>query len=283
MRFFSTGFYMLLSILGLSVISLGGLIGAQYVRGKVSLQDLHSIMRVIGGTHRVIIPEASYDRYLQFAKDEEAANAALQKNRALPESRVPPGMRDQEAAASLQSQIDVQTKLLDDQKRMIENLRANVEAEKTQVANLQSSLNDEREKNAIVAQDEATAKLQKTLTEMDAGNIALFLTDVVRDPSQGGPNEAARIIRAHLKADYSAEVLGEMPQPERQKVIPLLENQFAGVPPDAVVKIFTDNKMGTGEMLVHMMRMNPDQALGVYLRLPANMQEQLAPQLLRNS
>ncbi len=30
MRFFSTAFYMLLSVLGLSVISLGGLIGIQF-------------------------------------------------------------------------------------------------------------------------------------------------------------------------------------------------------------------------------------------------------------
>jgi hypothetical protein len=282
MRFLSTGFYMLLSILGLSVITLGGLIGVQYARGKIGKQDLHSIMRVIGGTHRVIIPSDAYDRYLAFAKDEKAANEELQRNRALPESRVPPGLRDQEARAALQSQLDVQTRLLDDQKMSIERLRGDVEAEKRQVGVLQSALNDERRKNALVDQDEATAKLRKTLTEMDAGDIALFLTDVVRDPSQGGPAEAARIMRAHLTADYSAEVRAAMPPPERQRVIPLLENQFAGVPPDAVVKIFTDSMMGPGEMMVYMMRMNPDQALGVYLRLPANLQEQMAPQLLRN-
>ncbi len=283
MRFLSTGFYMLLSILGLSVISLGGLIAVQHIRGKVGTQDLRGIMRVIGGTHRLIIPTDSYDRYLEFAKDEKAANEELQKNRALPESRVPPGLRDQEARAALQSQLDVQTRLLDDQKKAVERLRGEVEAEKSQVGLLQSALNDERQKNATVEQDEATAKLRKTLGEMDAGDIATFLTDVVRDPSQGGPSEAARIIRAHLKADYSAEVLAAMPPPERQRVIPLLENQFAGVPPDAVVKIFTDSKMGPGEMMVYMMRMNPDQALGVYLRLPPNLQEQMAPQLLRNS
>lgn len=283
MRFLSTGFYMLLSILGLSVISLGGLIGVQYFRGKITAGDLHSIMRVIGGTHRIIIPNDAYTRYTEFAKDEAAAYAELQRNRALPESRVPPGLRDQEAQAALQSQLEVQTRLLDDQKKVIERLRADVEAEKRQVGNLQRSLNDERQKNALVEKDEATAKLRKTLTEMDAGDIALFLTDVVRDPSQGGPVEAARIIRNHLKADYSAEVLGEMPAPERQRVLPLLENQFAGVPPDAVVKIFTDGKMGPGEMMVYMMQMNPSQALGVYLRLPSNIQEQMSPQLLRNN
>ncbi len=283
MRFLSTGFYMLLSILGLSVISLGGLIGAQYVRGKITARDLHSIMRVIGGTHRIIIPEASYERYVEFARDEAAALAELQKNRALPESRVPPGLRDQEAQAALQSQLEVQTRLLDEQKKVIERLRTDVEAEKTQVGDLQRSLDDEREKNALVARDEATAKLQKTLAEMDAGDIAQFLTDVIRDPSQGGPVEAARIVRNHLKADYSAEVLGEMGAPERQRVLPLLENQFAGVPPDAVVKIFTDQKMGAGEMMAYLMQMNPNQALGVYLRLPASVQEQMTPQLLRNN
>ncbi len=118
---------------------------------------------------------------------------------------------------------------------------------------------------------------------MDAGDIGLFLTDIVRDPSQGGAVEAARIMRAHLKADYAAEVLGAMPAPERQRVLPLLENQFAGVPPDAVVKIFSDQKMGAGEMMAYLLQMNPSQALGVYLRLPANVQEQMSPQLLRNN
>lgn len=282
MRFLSTGFYMLLSVLGLSVISLGGLIGVQYMRGKITGRDLHSVLRVIGGTHRIIIPSDVYERYIEYAKDEKAAREELQRYRALPESRVPPGMRDQEAQAALQSQLEVQTRILDDQKQIIERLRADVEAEKRQVGNLQRSLNDERQKNAIVERDEATAKLRKTLTEMDAGDIALFLTDIVRDPSQGGPVEAARIMRAHLKADYSAEVLGEMAAPERQRILPLLENQFAGVPPDAVVKIFNDNKLGPGEIMVYLMQMNPSQALGVYLRLPANVQEQLSPQLLRN-
>lgn len=74
-----------------------------------------------------------------------------------------------------------------------------------------------------------------------------------------------------------------MPAPERQRVMPLLENQFAGVPPDAVVKIFTDNRMSPGEMMVYLLQMNPTQALGVYLRLPSTIQDQMSPEILRNS
>lgn len=116
---------------------------------------------------------------------------------------------------------------------------------------------------------------------MDAGDVATFLTAIVRDPSQGGPPEAARIIREHLKADYSAEVLGEMLPLDRQKILPLLENRFAGVPPDAVVKIFADQKLSPGEMLVYMLQMNPQQAFGVYMRLPPETQEQLGQRVLR--
>ena len=282
MRILSTGFYMLLSILGLSVISLGGLIGIQYARGKVSGRDLHSIMRVIGGTHRIMIPNDSFDRYQEFAKDEQKAREELEQNRGLPETRVSEAMRRQEAQAAQEANLQVQNRLLDEQKRQIENLRGEVEAQKRQMESVLKALDNERQKNAIVQRDDATAKLRKTLTEMDAGDIATFLTEIIRDPSQGGPGEAARIFREHLKADFSAEVLGEMPAPERQRVMPLLENQFAGVPPDAVVKIFADRKMSAGEMMIYMMQMNPTQALGVYLRLPPNIQEQMSPQLLRN-
>lgn len=283
MRILSTAFYMLLSILGLSVISIVGLVGVQLYRGKVTVGDLHSIVRVIGGTNRIMIPNDAYERYVEFAKDEKAAREIMERNRSLPESRVSPVLAAQEAREALQSQVEVQTRLLEEQKRMIENLRSEVEAEKRQVTGLQKALNDEREKNVIVERDEATAKLRKTLTEMDAGDVAAFLTEIVRDPSQGGPVEAARIIRSHLKADYSAEVLGEMPAPERQRVLPLLENQFAGVPADAVVKLFSDREMGPGEITAYMLQMNPSQALGVYLRLPSGTQEQLSPQLLRGS
>ncbi len=282
MRFLSTGFYMLLSILGLSVISLGGLIGAQFYRGKLSAGDLHSIMRVIGGTDRIMIPNDSYTRYLEFAKDEEKARAELELNRGLPETRVPAAMRAREAQQAQQDNLDVQNRLLDEQKKLVEQLRGEVDAQKRQVETLLRSLDNEREKNALVEKDATTANLRKMLSEMDAGVIAQYLTDVIRDPSQGGPTEAARVMREHLKADFTAEVLAAVPQQERQRVLPLLENRFAGVPPEAVVRLFNDQKMSAGEMLVYMMQMNPNQALGVYLRLPANVQEQMSPQLLRN-
>lgn len=281
MRIFTTAFYMLLSILGLSVISLGGLIGVQMYRGKLSVRDLHSIMRVIGGVDRIMIPNADYEAYVDFAKDKEKARAELEANRGLPETRVPAAMRAQEMQAMQREDLAVVNRLLETQKGALEALRSEVDAQKLQVQNLTRALNDEKTKNAIVAKDEATQKLRKTLAEMDAGNIATFLANIIRDPSQGGPVEAARIIREYLKADFTAEVLGEMPAPDRQRVIPLLENQFAGVPPEVVVKIFADRNMSPGEQLVYLMQMNPQQALGVFLRLPPASQEQIAPQILR--
>lgn len=282
MRALSTAFYMLLSILGLSVISLGGLIAVQYFRGKVSGSDLHSILRVIGGTHRVIIPGAAYERYIEFAKDENAARVELESNRGLPETRVPAAMRAREAEASLQTTIDVLNRQLADEKRLVEQVRAEVEAQKVQLADARRALDDERRKNAVVDRDSATQKMRSTLSQMDAEDLAGYLTQVVRDPSQGGPAEAARMLREHLQSDFGAEVLTEMPAPERQRVIPLIENRFAGVPPAAVVKIFQDQDVSPGEQLVYLLQMNPPQALGVYLRLPAEVQERIGPQILRN-
>lgn len=283
MRVLSTMFYMLLSILGLSVISLGGMVGVQLYRGKITPRDLHSLMRVIGGTHRIVIPSDQYERFVQYSGDEEKARAELELNRGLPETRVPAAMRAQEAMAAQQENLDVLNRLLAAEKKAVEDVRAEVEAQKTQVANLRRALDNERQKNLIVEQDAATQKLRNMLAEMDAGDIGAFLAEICLDPSQGGPPEAARIIREHLKADFSAEVLGEMPAAERQKVIPLLENRFAGVPPDAVAQIFADNDVSAGEQLTYLTQMNPRQALGVYLRLPATVQEQIAPQLLRTN
>jgi|GEM_PF-6751015 hypothetical protein len=283
MRILSTAFYLLISIFGLSVISLGGLIGVQMYRDKLSASDLRSIMRVIGGTDRIMIPNDSYARYQAFARDEERARAELELNRGLPETRVPAAMRAQEAMEAQQANLEVLNRLLENEKRTVEAVRSEVETQKRQVVDLRRALDDERKKNLLVERDQATQKLRNTLAQMDAGDIGMYLSAIVRDPSRGGPTEAARIIRDHLAADFSAEVLSEMPAPDRQDVIPLVENRFAGVPPDAVVKIFNDNKMSAGEIMVFMTQMNPSQALGVFLRLPPAMQEQIAPQLLRST
>ncbi len=283
MRIFSTAFYMLLSILGLSVISLGSLIGVQMYRGKLSPTDLHSIMRVIGGTYRIMIPSEAYSRFQTFAQDEERARTELELNRGLPETRAPAAMRAQEAKETQQTNLEVLNRLLENEKRTVEAVRAEVETQKRQVTDLRRALDDERRKNLLVEMDEATQKLRKTLSEMDAGDIGAYLSNIIRDPSRGGPTEAARIIRDHLNATFSAEVLGEMPALDRQEVIPLVENRFAGVPPDAVVKIFTDNRVSAGEIMVYLTQMNPQQALGVYLRLPPSIQDQIAPQFLRNT
>ncbi|MDR3210664.1 MAG: hypothetical protein LBU79_01960 [Planctomycetota bacterium] len=283
MRFISTGFYMALSILGLSTISFLVLLGVQLQRGEITPQDLHSVMRLFGGGSRIIIPNDQYQRFLEYSRDEALAREELELNRGLPETRVPAIMRTQETLAVQQENLAVLNRLLASQKTEIENVRSEVEAQKIQVTNLTRALNNEREKNATVERDAATVKLRNMLAEMDAGNIGEFLTQVCLDLSLGGPQEAARIVRDHLSPDFSAEVLGEMPASERQKIIPLLENRFAGVPPDAVVKIFADNQMSAGEQIVYMMQMTPQQALGVYLRLPATIQEQVAPQVLRGS
>ena len=281
MRVIPTAFYMLLSILGLSVISLGGMIGVQLFRGKLQPGDLHGMMRVIGGASRIMISNRDYEEFQAFARDKEKARAELEANRGLPVSREPPALRADEARTALRDEVETLNRFLDDQKGTIERLRSEVETRKRQVEALGSALDDEKKKKAIMEGDAATAKLRKTLSEMDAGDIALFLTSVVRDPSLGGPPEAARIVREHLKADFSAEVLGEMEQAERERVLPLLENRYAGVPPAAVAKSFADEKVGPGEQLVHMLHMTAQQALGVYLRLPQEAQEKIASEVLR--
>ncbi|MDR0362908.1 MAG: hypothetical protein LBJ46_09550 [Planctomycetota bacterium] len=283
MRFLFTLFYMVLSILGVSVIGFLCLIGVQYYRGKLAPADLHSIMRVIGGTNRIMIPNEQYERFVEFSKDEDAARLELEANRGLPETRVPAAMRAQEAEAAQRDNLEVLNRLLAAERQKVEEVRAEVEAQKLQVANLQRALNDEKEKNLIVEMDAATRKLRETLAGMDAEDVAAFLTAIVLDPSQGGPVEAARIIRDHLQSDFAAEVLTEMPVQERQRVIPLLENRFAGVPPTAVAQIFLDNNLSAGEQLAYLRQMNPQQALGVYLRLPPNIQEQISPELLRGN
>lgn len=280
MRFLSTIFYMVLTIAALNFFFLLSLVGYQYFSGQVKADDLLGMLRILGGNQRVIMPSAEFDRYQEYLKDEEKVRAELDQKRGQPMTRETVDMRVKESEQVLRENLDVVNKLLVDEKKRVEDVRKEVEARKTEVQGLKKALDEEKLKNAMVEKDAVTAKLRKTLAEMDAGDIATYLSEIIRDPSQGGPVEAARIVRDHLKADYSAEVLGEMRPEDRQKILPLLENKYAGVPPEAVVSMFKTQKMSPGEELGYLLQMNPQQALGVYLRLPEADREQMAPKLL---
>ena len=281
MKHFTTLFYMFLSIAGISFIFLMGIIAFQYFSGNVGVADLQDMMKILGGQNRVVLPSPEFERFQAFKKDEAAARRELEENRGLPGTRVPAVLKAEESEAALRENLAVANKLLTEEKNRVLTVRAEVETQKKQLETLKKALDDERQKNALVEKDATTAKLRKTLSEMDAGEIGAFLTNIVRDPSLGGPVEAARIIRDHLKADFSAEVLGEIREDVKQKIIPLLENKYAGVPPDAVVKLFQNQNMSPGEQAVYLLQMNPQQALGVYLRLPSADQEELAQKLLK--
>jgi hypothetical protein len=280
-RLLATAFYIALSIAGLNFFAVAGVIGIQAARGKFTADDAGNILRVLGGQQRYVIPSDAYGRFRTFLEDEKAAHGELDQYRGPPNVRVPTALEAAEQIRTLEESLANYKKLLEDEKGRVLEVRREVEAQKAQLEALRRNLDAERARNVIVELDELTRQLRATLSAIEAENMAEYLTRMVRDPSSGGEAEAARIVRAHMQPRRRAEILDEIQDRDVvQGIIPLLESQFAGVPADAVVALFRQREMGPAEKRAHLMRMNPEQAFGVYLRLDARERDALAPFLL---
>jgi len=285
-RLLTTAFYIVLSIAGLNFFALAGIVGIQAARGKFTMDDAENILRVLGGRQRYVIPSTDFEEFQAFLQNREVFYRELENLRGLPETRVPAALAAAEAIRILNERDANSRKFLADEQERVQEVRREVDAQKTQLVALRKALDEERAKNAIVELDAMTQNLRRMLAALEEDNLAVYLTEIVRDPSRGGEKEAARIMRMHLTPRRQADVLDAIAESDpdvMQRIVPLLENLYAGVPPDAVVVLFRERPsgpVGPAEMRAYLIQMNSEQALGVYLRLDAREREALAPFLL---
>jgi hypothetical protein len=279
-RLLISWFYVMLASLGLTFLGVAGVVAAHVAFGKATGADLRNMVRVLAGTNRYVVPDANYQRYQEFLADEAKMRAASDELYGVNRERVASQAIEQQARRDLADAVAAGKADIQQEQRTILGLRDQLEVLKTQLDDERKKLAAEKAKNALVEADAMTKKLRATLAAMDAGVLAEHVAGVFRE---SGADEAARLLREHMVADLGAEVLAEIPEADvRQKIIPLLENKFAGVPPKQAVEVFRRNNMAPAEMAVYLKQMSAPQALGTYLNLTDAERVLLAPILLSN-
>lgn len=275
-------FYMLMSIMGLNFLVLMVVIAFQYGMGKIDKKDLVDMAMVLRGSHKFVMESDELERYRDYRERESELRDLLEKRIGTPYTQETEAMAKDEAVKSLKSNLDAAMILIKKEQQRVAETRQQVELLKTALSAERKKLTDEETRVLTAAQSDSMKKLVKTLANMDAADIAEHLSAIVNSPEQGkGPGEAARILRMHISPDQSAEILGEMKNPlDRQKILPLLENKYAGMKPASIIQSFEANKISIPERRQYLMQMNSGQALSTYLQMPRRIQEQLVPSLL---
>lgn len=229
--------YVFLSILALNFLVLLIFVASQYKLGKVSKADLVNIAYVLLGrkTYSMTEEEVMEYRSLLALREERHRIDALELG----------GLETQELSAE---GLAEQIRLLREQHRIardeqqqqlagMERTRREIESLKTEAQKERERLNAVRRQRQQADLSERQQYLRDLLQAMDAEQIAAYLVNI--SEGRGGPSEAARILRAHLPPAMSAEVTEAMPLAVLRQILPLIENQYADMEPDAVVKLWT--------------------------------------------
>ena len=272
-RLLSSALYILLSIMGLNFLVIALFLLAQYMAGRVDGRQFANVARVLAGRAMPIEDPETYKRFLAVEADEAKYREELVRQY----GSVAEG--EEAARAARQVQADLQDKLaiavaqLNDAANETLGVRRQVEELKTAIERQQRMFRDEVARRAAVEMDAQTRRFRAIMANTDAANTARLLEGL-------SPDEAARMMREHFPPDYSAEVSDEMRPEAWQAIFPKIENPYAGVTPEQIVRMWTDRQYGAAEMAVHLRNMNAVQALSVFLALPPALRDDLGPLLV---
>ena len=276
-RLVKTVFFMLLSIMGLSFMTYALTIAVFVATGRLTGEQLRNMLRVMGGHRYYVVDSPDYHEYQAFvlAKREADGQATLEYG--------DPGLRAGGLAEAegmlrqLNESRETALRELESARRDVERVRGQNQTLEREVERQRRLFQDRVAREAAVREAEQRRNFQNIIPNMDEAALAA-------DMAAMDPFEAARWVREFMPADFAAEVLGAMPPDIRRRVLPLVENQNAGVDPRLAARHMSQRleiegtyAMSPGEIYAQLARMNAPQAMATYLFLPAEIREQLEP------
>lgn len=258
--------YVLLSILALNFLVILIFVASQYKLGKVSKADLVNIVYVLLGKKTYSMTQEELNEYeaLRKAREERRELDAIELGGVDTQDMSAAGLAEQirllrEQQRLAGDELQQQEAGLDRTRREIETLKKEAEAERKKL----HAFRLERQRADL---SERQAYVRDLLQAMDGEQIANYLVDLAREP--GGAAEAARIMRDHLPANVAAEVVEGIPLPILRQIMPLIENRYAEMQPDMVVKLWTtrdtDDYKSPAEIADYLTHMTVNQAFKIF-------------------
>ncbi len=244
------------------------LVGFQYARGAIDGKDIRDIAGVLGGTRSYALTVDDIKHYHDLKRAEEGRQRKLAEEKGGPATRLGEARALRERKKESDERFAAATANLSQELEKLQRLRTEVEALKKQQADERAALEELKRANTSGTLQASQENLVKLFPNMDAENISRFLENLIRE---GNAVEAARWVRTYMRPDLAAEVMGEMPEADRQQILPLMENKFAGQEPEKVARAWEEPVTGQplvpAQMAEYLKKMNALQALRVYLAL----------------
>lgn len=259
-------------ICAVNFIGLAALVGSMLGFGIISKTTFKNMLDIFRGTH-LAITQSEYTSLIKTKESAEQMLEVLRKEKGegyVYREAVEAG-EEQEKIKSEKTDIDRERLLLEIDK--LKKLRSQIEAEKLEAEKARDALATDKEKTTQYSLAEKTQRLQKTLANMDPADIARDLEEI----SKGGYESieySAHILSLMNPAQVS-EVLTEILPGVRQKLMPLMENRYANMDPDAVVNEWKNSKppVSARQIKEYFRSMPPTQMLKIWRRLDRLMRE----------
>lgn len=267
-----------LVLMAMNFLLLVGVIVGRLVTNKLTLDDLLNMLLVLNGQKRYVMDIEAIREYEALKKLHKEQQARIMQEKGSLEAAETTARTLLERKKMLEEEIRAQTDLIrkeqETHRRLLQQNRQLLD----QITAQQAQLEELAKQKTVVDLSERQKKLRDTLQNMDAEQIARFLQQVIADPREG-PAEAARIIREHLRPDLAAEVLGEMTDREVRQILPLLENEYADLPPEKVAQAWTTpgtkDYKNVPQIVEYLKKMAVPEAFAVYRLLDPKIRAQV--------
>jgi flagellar motility protein MotE (MotC chaperone) len=258
--------------LALNFLALVTVVVGQYTTGRLSARELLNVVRVLAGYRVTSLTKAEVAEYRRLLREREERLQTEAEEKGTTPVRYESAEALETRMAMLRENADVLRGLIAKEQEKLETLRARIESTKEELATEREMLAVLKNQQTTVALSENAEETRQVLTALEAEVTAEYLGTLVQ---RRDTDEAARILREHLPPDQAAEVLTEMEAPARQQILPLLENKYADLSPEAIVQRWTNVENPTPTQIAeYLRRMTVRQAFGVYLQLdPARRNE----------
>ncbi|MFH0911780.1 MAG: hypothetical protein V1918_09790 [Planctomycetota bacterium] len=247
-------------------------IGITSARGMIPRERWYEVFQVLTQA-RVALPRSDIEDLRRFREKEATEAEAERFERGAGPVPEYARKRAEEEAAMRGEEARLLGERLKLEEEKIAALRREIETVKQTAEDAISALAVEKEKATTVALAEETARLQKTFANMDAGDIATDF-NVLAAGREEGLAYVAELLKL-LKPTQASEILTEMTPELRQRIWPLLQNEYANLPPEKVAAEWKERGINPLQMKEYLRSMPPAQGLGVLRRLDRATREEV--------
>lgn len=250
--------------------------------GFYTLDDLKDIGQVLVGNRKYALSREQISEYNELKAERDRLLQDLGRADGSDDTRKRSAEALDDMSKQLEERIRALRELRSQQEQHLADLRASIEQLKTESEKERKALEDWKQQTTKAELSERHKLMTTTLRAMEPEVLANLMLGNLQ--KAGGAEENSRIIRQYLTPDITAEVMSILPERDMRQIVPLLENKYADMSPEMIVKIWTTEGSADyktpEQMAIYMRNMTVPQAFTIFTLLDAKTRAELVRLLM---